>query len=51
VLEYILKNGSPRVASDIRSDMMFKLQGLMSFSYYEDNADKGHSIREKAILL
>ncbi|TNV82238.1 hypothetical protein FGO68_gene17554 [Halteria grandinella] len=50
-VEYILKNGPPRVASDVRSDMMFKLQGLMSFSYHEDNVDKGHSIRDKAILL
>lgn len=31
--------------------MMFKLQGLMSFSYQEDNTDKGLAIRDKAILL
>ena len=30
---------------------MFKLQGLQSFSYHEDNMDKGHSIREKSILI
>ena len=49
-MEYLLKNGPPRVAQDLRNDM-FKLQSLMSFSYHEDNMDKGHSIREKAILL
>lgn len=49
-MEYLLKNGPPRVAQDLRADM-FKLQSLMSFSYHEDNQDKGHAIRDKAILL
>ena len=50
-IEYLLKNGPPRVAQEMRNDMMFKIQNLMSFSYYEDNSDKGHSIREKCILI
>lgn len=30
---------------------MFKITSLQSFSFYEDGMDKGHSIREKSILL
>ncbi len=50
-IEYLLKNGPPRVAMDMRNDLMFKIQNLQSFSYYEDNVDKGHAIREKCILI
>jgi ENTH domain len=49
-MEYILKNGPPRFQQDLRNDM-FKLTSLQSFSCYEEGADKGHSIREKSILL
>lgn len=50
-IEYLLKNGPPRVANEMRNEMMFKIQNLMSFSYYEDNVEKGHAIREKCILI
>ncbi len=46
-----MKNGPPRVANEMRNEMMFKIQNLMSFSYYEDNVEKGHAIREKCILI
>jgi hypothetical protein len=49
-MEYLLKHGSPRVQQEIRHDM-FKISSLQNFSYYEEGADKGHSIREKSILL
>ena len=49
-MEYILKNGPPRFAQDLKMDM-FKVMNLQSFSYYEDGLDRGLSIREKSILL
>ncbi len=49
-MEYLLKNGPPRVAQDMRMDM-FRIQQMQSFSYYEDGVDKGTSIREKSILI
>jgi hypothetical protein len=30
---------------------MFKITTLQSFTFYEENMDKGGSIREKAILI
>lgn len=49
-MEYILKNGPPRVQQDLRNDM-FKITTLQNFTYYEDNIDKGNAIRDRAILL
>ena len=49
-MEYMLKNGSPRVTHDLRNDM-FKITTLQSFTHYEDNLDKGASIRDKALLV
>ncbi|CDW78484.1 UNKNOWN [Stylonychia lemnae] len=49
-MEYLLKNGPFRVQQDLRNEM-FKVTTLQNFTYYEDNIDKGSSIREKAILL
>ena len=49
-MEYLLKNGPPRIQQDLRNDM-FKISSLSSFSFYEENLDKGHSIREKSMLL
>ena len=49
-IEYLLKNGPPRFAQDLKMDM-YKLMNLQSFSYYEDGLDRGLAIREKAILL
>jgi hypothetical protein len=49
-LEYLLKNGPPRVEQDLRSDI-FRISKFKNFSYYEEQADKGHSIREKAKLI
>ena len=49
-MEYLLKNGPPRFAQDLKMDM-YKLMNLQSFSYYEDGIDRGLAIREKAILL
>ena len=34
-MEYILKNGPPRFAQDLKMDL-FRLQNMQSFSYYED---------------
>lgn len=45
-----MKNGPHRVQQDLRNDM-YKLTSLQSFSYYEDNVDRGHAIREKCILI
>lgn len=49
-MEYLLKNGPFRVQQDLRNEM-FKITTLQNFTYYEDNIDKGASIREKAILI
>ncbi len=49
-MEYLLKNGPPRVQQELRNDS-FKFSQLQSFSYYEDNSDKGLAIRDKAILI
>ena len=49
-MEYLLKNGPPHLAQDIKMDM-FRLQNMQSFSYYEDGLDRGLAIREKAILI
>ncbi len=49
-MEYLLKNGPPRIQQDLRNEM-FKISGLQNFTYFEDGQDKGHSIRDKAILL
>ncbi len=49
-MEYLLKHGSMRVQHDLRNDM-FKITTLQNYTYYEDNMDKGASIREKAIIV
>jgi len=49
-MEYLLKNGPPRVQQELRADT-FKFSQLQSFSFYEDNTDKGLAIRDKAILI
>ena len=49
-LEYLLKNGPPRVQQALLGDK-YKITTLQNFTYYEDNADKGLPIREKAILI
>lgn len=49
-MEYLLKNGHPRIQLDLRNDM-FKITALQNFTYYEENMDKGGVIREKAVLL
>lgn len=30
---------------------MFKITTLQNFTYYEDNIDKGATIRDKAVLI
>ena len=50
IMEYLLKHGAPRVQQDLRNDM-FKITTIQNFTYYEDNDDKGTSIREKAMQL
>ena len=49
-MEYLLKNGHPRVQNDLRNDM-FKVTTMQNFTYYEENQDKGGLIREKALLI
>ena len=34
-MEYMLKNGPPRFAQDLKMDL-FRLQNMQSFSYYEE---------------
>ena len=46
-MEYLLKNGPMNVYQDLRNEV-FKLRQLDNFTYYEDNLDKGLSIRNKA---
>ena len=38
-MEYLIKNGAPRVIQDIKDDL-FKIRTLQDFSYYENNSDK-----------
>ncbi len=49
-IEYLLKNGSPRLTQDFRYDM-FKISTLQNFSFYEEGTDKGAGIRDKATLI
>ena len=49
-MEYLLKNGPPRIQQDLRNEM-FRITSLSNFSYMEDGQDKGVSIREKSHLI
>ena len=39
-LDYLCKNGAPRVIQDLKDDM-FKIRTLIDFSYRESGAEKG----------
>ena len=38
-MEYLIKNGAPRVIQDIKDDL-FKIRTLQDFTYVENHADK-----------
>ena len=40
VIEYLLKNGSPRCIQDIK-DEIYQIRTLQDFSHLEDGQDKG----------
>ena len=39
-MEYLIKNGAPRVVQDIKDDM-FKIRALQDFNYNENGVDRG----------
>ena len=39
-MEYLIKNGAPRVVQDIKDDL-FKIRALQDFSYNENGTDRG----------
>jgi len=46
-MDYLIKNGAPRVIQDIK-DELFKIRALQDFQFTENGQDKGSGVREKA---
>lgn len=46
-IDFLLKNGAPRVIQDIRDDL-FKIRSLQDMDYVQEGKDKCTGIREKA---
>jgi len=45
LIEYLIKNGSPRCIQEFR-DEIYQIRTLQDFSHYEDGQDRGAAIRE-----
>lgn len=39
-MDYLVKNGAPRVVQELKDDM-YKIRGLYDFSYQENGVDRG----------
>ena len=39
-MDYLVKNGAPRVVQDLKDDL-YKIRGLQDFSYQENGVDRG----------
>lgn len=46
-IDYLLKNGAPRIIQDIRDDL-YKIRSLQDMEYVQQGKDKCSGIREKA---
>lgn len=46
-MDYLVKNGAPRVVQDIKDDL-YKIRSLQDFSYQESGTDRGQGVRDKS---
>ena len=46
-LEYLLKNGAPKIIQDVKDDL-YKIRSLQDIDYSQDGKDKCTGIRDKA---
>ena len=49
-MDYLIKNGAPRVIQDVKDDM-FKIRTLESFSYNEEGSEKGQGGKYFTVVL
>ena len=47
VMDYLAKNGSPRVIQDLKDDL-YKIRNFQDFSFKEGTVTQGTELREKA---
>lgn len=49
-MEYLIKNGAPRVVQDIKDDL-FKIRALQDFSYNENGTDRGQGGKSYTLFI
>ena len=49
-LEFLVKNGAPRITQDLKDDL-YRIRQLQDMSYTVDGVDKTAGIREKAKII
>jgi len=50
VMDYLVKNGAPRVIQDIKDDL-YKITALKNFSFMDNGVEQGYELRDKANAL
>jgi epsin len=50
VMDYLVKNGAPRIIQDLKDDL-YKIRVFQDFSYKENNVQQGTELRDKAKQL
>ncbi len=49
-MEYLLKNGPPRIQQELRNEM-FRINSISNFNHMEEGVDKGKAIRDKCHVI
>ena len=47
VMDYLVKNGAPRVIQDLKDDL-YKIRNFQDFTFKEGNVTQGIELRDKA---
>jgi len=50
VMDYLVKNGAPRVIQDIKDDL-YKVRAFKDFSFLDNGVEQGYELRDKANAL